>query len=451
MKNIKYLFFAFAITALFTSCEKFLDVKPENQVDITEGLKTENDLYQYLVSTYDVMRNGNVYGGTNRVIADVMADEAYSSSSTFEWTQVKTLSMNLFNPITRDMWTNSYLCVQRANVVIDYIDNKKITVSDANAKSWKAEAQFIRAVAYFQLVNFWGLPYDASTLSTPGVPLRVAPVYTNEFAATKVPRATVKEIYDFVTSQLREAETNLPVTQAKMGHATSYAASAMLAKAYFQMNKHDSAFYFADKLIGHYSLDADWNAKWARASMGTTTNEVIFMLISTSETDNSGSALQGSYRTDASATPTFGPTAVLEIALKEYATDVRSAQFTNVAGSNQTAGLFSKKYDYKNIDAPVINFNEILLIHAESGLESGQGDPTADLNLVQQRAGVPFTTGTLDNIRKERRKELSLEGYRLFDLKRTKQSVRGEAWNSKKLLFQIPDLEQNGNPDIVMN
>ena len=51
----------------------------------------------------------------------------------------------------------------------------------------------------------------------------------------------------------------------------------------------------------------------------------------------------------------------------------------------------------------------------------------------------------------ERRFELALQGERLFELKRLKQDVRGEAWDSHKVIFQIPDIEQNGNPDVQMN
>ena len=54
-------------------------------------------------------------------------------------------------------------------------------------------------------------------------------------------------------------------------------------------------------------------------------------------------------------------------------------------------------------------------------------------------------------VQKERRLEIALQGERLFELKRIKQSVRGEAWDSHKVMFQIPDVEQNGNPDVNMN
>jgi hypothetical protein len=102
--------------------------------------------------------------------------------------------------------------------------------------------------------------------------------------------------------------------------------------------------------------------------------------------------------------------------------------------------------------APVICYDEILLIRAEAGLATGSGDPAADLNAIQARAGVPATAATVDNITAERRKEFSLEGKHFFNLKRLKSNnIHGESWNSSRLIFQIPDIEQNGNPDIILN
>ncbi len=111
------------------------------------------------------------------------------------------------------------------------------------------------------------------------------------------------------------------------------------------------------------------------------------------------------------------------------------------------------------MDAIVLGYNELLLIYAESLAESG-GDLDTALNALQQiekRAyGAPKTTqadkeAIVKAVQRERRFELALQGERLFELKRLKQNVRGEAWDSHKVIFQIPDIEQNGNPDVQMN
>jgi hypothetical protein len=201
-----------------------------------------------------------------------------------------------------------------------------------------------------------------------------------------------------------------------------------------------------------YSLDPWWGDKLANASQGNTTNEIIFGLVATAVSDNSGSGFSDSYRTNKKDPPGFGPTDKLTASLQEFPADTRALQIVYKAGDNNVAGVYSTKYNYDYMHAIVIAYPEILLIRAESGLATGQGDPTFDLNLVQSRSGVPETNATAADILKERRKELGLEGTYLWDLKRTKSNnINGVAWNSSKLLFQIPDIEQNGNPSIILN
>ena len=105
-----------------------------------------------------------------------------------------------------------------------------------------------------------------------------------------------------------------------------------------------------------------------------------------------------------------------------------------------------------------MGYNELLLLYAEAAAESDDLDGAlAALNQIEKRAyGQPKTTqksksGIIDAARKERRLELALHGERLFELKRTRQDIRGDAWDSRKVMFQIPDVEQSGNPDVNMN
>jgi hypothetical protein len=214
------------------------------------------------------------------------------------------------------------------------------------------------------------------------------------------------------------------------------------------------AFEYSNKVVitGTYILDTDWKAKFAHASLGDATTEQVFHLVSSAISDNSGSGFTDAYRTDKNDPPGFGPTEKLRSQLQEVATDARGTQIVLKAGANNIPGVYSTKFNYEYMDAPVVSYNEVLLIRAEAGLAVGQGTPDADLNAVQTRAGVPTTSATAVSIQKERRKELALEGNYFFELKRIKSSnIRGENWDSKKLIFQIPDIEQNGNPNIVLN
>lgn len=439
----------------FTSCEKLLEIKDDSIVTIEEGIQDAGDLEAVLNGAYDIFRNNHVMGGTAKVAADVLADEVYASSTGFEWGQIKTLNMNLFNPIGRDIWRQSYICINRANVVINYLDNDLVSVPAADKALWKAEARYIRAVCHYHLVQYFGLPYDETKVnSQPGVPLRTEAVLTNEFAATPVPRSSVEEIYNFVINEMLAIEDQLPAVPESPGRVGKNAASGFLAKVYFQKNDMAKAYEYANKVVGTgtYSLDADWKSRFAHASAGDVTAEQVFALTSSAISDNSGSGYTDAYRTDKNDPPGFGPTEKLRAQLQEVATDARGSQIVLKAGSNNIPGVYSTKFNYEYMDAPVVSYSEILLIRAEAGIITGQGSPDADLNAVQTRAGVPTTAATAATVQKERRKELALEGNYFFELKRIKSSnIRGENWNSKKLIFQIPDIEQNGNPTIVLN
>lgn len=453
-KHTIIIVFLFALIG-FTSCEKLLEIKDDSIVTIEEGIQDASDLEAVLNGAYDIFRNNHVMGGTAKVAADVLADEVYASSTGFEWGQIKTLNMNLFNPIGRDIWRQSYICINRANVVINYLDNDLVSVPAADKALWKAEARYIRAVCHFHLVQYFGLPYDETKTNTqPGVPLRTEAVLTNEFAATPVPRSSVEEIYNFVITEMLAIEDQLPVVPESPGRVGKNAATGFLAKVYFQKNDMAKAFEYADKVVstGTYILDADWKARFAHASAGDVTTEQVFALSSSAISDNSGSGYTDAYRTDKNDPPGFGPTEKLRAQLQEIATDARGSQIVLKAGANNIPGVYSTKFNYEYMDAPVVSYSEILLIRAEAGLKTGQGSPDTDLNAVQTRAGVPTTTASESTIQKERRKELALEGNYFFELKRIKSSnIRGENWNSKKLIFQIPDIEQNGNPTIVLN
>jgi len=108
----------------------------------------------------------------------------------------------------------------------------------------------------------------------------------------------------------------------------------------------------------------------------------------------------------------------------------------------------------------VIAYNELLLYYAEALASQGNlSDAVKWLNKLEERAyGVAKTSvadgkdAIIQAVIRERRLEMALQGERLFELKRLKSAdIRGDAWDSPKLLFQIPDTEQNGNPDITTN
>lgn len=123
------------------------------------------------------------------------------------------------------VWKALYAIVAYCNTAIYYQD-KCTEYSDSIIKSKVAEAYFMRAFAYWHIVEQWG----GVTLTTTSM----AEAGAREFAY----RNTEEEIYDQIISDLNFAYRYLPVTQGEeRGRATKYAAAAMLCKAWIQRTR----------------------------------------------------------------------------------------------------------------------------------------------------------------------------------------------------------------------
>jgi hypothetical protein len=124
----------------------------------------------------------------------------------------------------------------------------------------------------------------------------------------------------------------------------------------------------------------------------------------------------------------------------------------NFTGYHQTKGFVNDKTEevYNSVDYPALRYAEVLLTFAEARAELGEltdADLAATVNKLRARAGVselslsvaadpvmqasfPDVSAVILEIRRERRVELALEGFRLDDLMR---------WKAGKLLEKIPE------------
>src|SRR5688500_13304410 len=116
------------------------------------------------------------------------------------------------------VWQSAFHAVNRANAVIDNVPG--ITAMDATLRSRVvAEAQFLRAYHYFNLVRLFG----------------DVPLYLNETSSLKdlqKPRSPQAEVYAAIITDLQAAVPALPLnyTGRDVGRVTSGAARALLAK-----------------------------------------------------------------------------------------------------------------------------------------------------------------------------------------------------------------------------
>lgn len=459
LKNI----FIVSISVLlgFTACDDmdFLQIKPDNLILTDDAVKTADDLEKLLLGAYHDIRANGFWGGVALRGFNVISDDAIANTATFEWVQMTTHEMNLVNPVGRDQWQHTYRAINRVNqIAYSPLAEEILAGAGDKLNQFKAEASFIRGFGHFHLVRTFGLPYSDEHKNTAemGVPLRLQGVLDRETAFEIVQRSTVEEVYNQVIADLEFAAANLPAGNAwDSGRATQDIAKALLAKVYFHKQDYANAARLAGEVIrtGKYALDTDMTAKYARAEMGTSTREVIFMIPSVSITEDSWGGLRA-FRTNDLTLPIYHPSESLLNAHDKENDRRFSTFYKEINGS-----WYTTRFDYQYMDAIVMGYNELLLLYAEALAESG-GDLTealTSLNQIEQRAyGQAKTTQAdkatiIDAARKERRLEIALHGERLFELKRMRQDVRGDAWDSRKIMFQIPDIEQSGNPDVTMN
>src|SRR5690606_3547696 len=95
-----------------------------------------------------------------------------------------------------NQYNNSYQTIQRSNIVIEHIP--LIPLSDALKTQYVAEAKFLRALSYFNLVRLYG-----------GVPLVTTETKSLDI---DVPRSSVDEVYALIEQDLKDAEAVLPVS-----------------------------------------------------------------------------------------------------------------------------------------------------------------------------------------------------------------------------------------------
>ncbi len=140
-------------------------------------------------------------------------------------------------------WYPNYQIIQRANVLIESINNSddNIWSSEAQKKAYLAEAMFFRAYAYRIMVAMFG-----------DIPLVTEVIKTAKADFTRAPKA---EIYAQMETDLKFAAENLPVpgSEEAPGRITQGAAWHYLSELYITTGKFQPAVDAATKVISGYN------------------------------------------------------------------------------------------------------------------------------------------------------------------------------------------------------
>ncbi|MCK7553759.1 RagB/SusD family nutrient uptake outer membrane protein [Chitinophaga sedimenti] len=234
MKNNYRNICAAAVIALaLASCGKgFVDLKPVSSTTTGNFYQTEEDFRNAVNGAYNSLRAGGNYGGDSYVFGEIRSDNStpVASGSVTDQDEFDRFYIRTTNPYINNRWSNSYTAIARCNAILDRID--AITMNAATKDRYKAEAKFLRALYYFNLVRTFG-----------DVPLVLKEI-TNPDEGYQYGRNPIGEVYAQIEKDLAEAAAVLPpsyTAAADRGRATQGAAKAILGRVLLTEKKYGPA------------------------------------------------------------------------------------------------------------------------------------------------------------------------------------------------------------------
>ena len=445
----------------FTGCKKdFIERTPQSTVSVDILYKTDKDFQDAVIGCYTPLQaQYQVYW----VFGDLRADDSrHEVLANLSRVAVDVFTVNNDEILLRDTWRNYYQVISRANELLMKIEPIDVVVV-RNKERHKAEAKFLRALAYFDLVRIFG---DVPMITTP---LTVEESY-------KTGRQKVDQIYEeVIIKDLIAAEAALPASYSgiDVGRASKGAAKALLGKVYLtrkdfvkaeQKLKEVTTMGYA--LLDNYKDLFDY-------SKNEHHKEYIFD-IEYEEGIGEGTSITNAFLPqftpiadiygvkvtlgDNNAPPPhlfnlFEPGDVRRnITVVQGGAFDRNGNFVKLPPQSQQS--FTLKYmtpvpsggDSK-ANWRVIRYADVLLMYAEALNENSKtAEAVTYLNMIRTRAKVGTYSNlsqaeTREKIYLERRLELSSEGQRWFDLVRTGRALQVmQPYGMKPymILFPIP-------------
>jgi tetratricopeptide (TPR) repeat protein len=453
MKNKISIYIIAAATLLGTACDKDdrLNLQDPQAIDVSIALSTDDRVKKVLIGNYSTagLGSGALFGGDALWMSELLAsDGELSWVGTFpDPRQIWGKNILVNNNNVLATYATAYRVIYNSNNILGALD----VVKAADKARVEGEAKFQRALAYFELVKFYGeKPYVAGGTGTlKGVPLiTAAGPSAPQSSEYQLPRATVEAVYTQIVKDLTEAETLLPNRNSV--YANKPAAQLALSRVYLQMEKYAEARDAANRCVTTATANSfSLVPVYANAfNNSANTTEDLFAVQVNIQSGTNNCFIYFS-------TGTYGARdGDIEINAKhmnKYATgDRRKDLFWLEAGAFRCG-----KWQLNNRNVKVMRLAEAYLTRAECNarLSTSIGaTPAADIKLIRDRAALPeIAAPTLAQILAERELELAFEGQAAWDAKRLKQSIDGLPWNDNRLTFPIPQREMNINPALGQN
>ncbi len=525
MKRLIKIYSMIVVALTTGSCNKDLDLTPTNNFSAEQSFSSIQGLKSVLAKVYGSYAltgsggsGSSDLGGIDAGTSDFLrlywnAQELTTDEAACAWVndanggigELDYMTWGAGNVLLQGLYTRSLYQITVANAFIKEttdakLASKGITGADlTTARSFVAEARFLRAYQYWVLMDLFGNP----------------PFLTedSEFGTTAAKQIKRADLYTYIENELIAIEPNLVAArQNEYGRADKAAAWALLARMYLNAEvytgtaQYVKAAEFAGKVINAgYSL----HSQYANLFLGDNDKNNPEVILSINYdgvyTQNYGgttylinAAVNGAMNPPSFGVPNGGwggnrskpnlpnvfgdysgnaDKRAMFFGSKNKIDDITTftdglavTKFKNVTSTGTTPA--SVGGTYCSTDFPLFRLAEMYLIYAEAVARNSSAGSLATatqyINLLRQRAygnsSGNVTSVTRELILDERARELYWEGFRRTDLIRyglytagsylwpfKGGTAAGKAVESFRTLFPIPSADIVANPNLIQN
>ncbi|MEC3881913.1 RagB/SusD family nutrient uptake outer membrane protein [Parapedobacter sp. 10938] len=311
-------------------------------------------------------------------------------------------------------WNNAYQRILQANLVLDGISNlsPKNEPETNLLNNVKGSALFYRALNFYQLSQLFCKPYDGRSAEQDlGLPLRLEADVTLTSR-----RATLRQTYDRILTDLLEAERLLPDFPSVKTRPSRVATLALLARVSLVMGDFSKGSDYAKRALALNNVLIDYNSLQLDkpypfpTGYGQSNEEVLFFSYAPTVPLMANSVLEVNQE-------------LLDIYEDD---DLRKMLFYGNGSSGNV--FFRGSYYGSSLFFVGLSTSEVVLIKTECDIRMGLLDEARELLDVLR--GKRYKLGKLTNtpeidaagllrfVLDERRRELAFRGLRWDDLRR---------------------------------
>lgn len=452
-RNISYIFLSAALMVCLIGCD--LKMQPISEIGDGSFYKSTSELNAAVVACYNGLQKPMEY---EWMLTELRSDNSrlHTSATTssdrtmqldFDQSRTSATSEHVYN-----YWRAVYHNIARCNVVLMHLD----AATDADLRTqYEAEARFIRAYHYFNLVRLFG-------------PVFIVDRRLDAVSALNYERSAVEAVYEFITADLDFAVANLPAAYPanQGGRVTQWAAKGLLAKVRMTQGLYDQD---TRDLLSDIITNGGFSLQPTYAAVFDINNELNSEIIFTIRYTSGGLGLGSPFgnwfaplQSGASVINGDGsgynyPTD--DLVSMYSSADTRRDATIALDYTNDRGQVVDRRYVAKYLspvtlkgdgdkDWPILRYADVLLLYAEV-LNETEGPAAAlpYINATRERAGLTdLTAAQVANkhqmrmaIERERRLELAYENQRWFDLIRTNRviEVMTEHWATENYYSSI--------------